>query len=123
MKIFPKRWSPTKLILPAIFAVAIVIIYFTYFAQTDEIGSFSKYSTGSEINQAINVAIVKSKDFERDGSGNVISFYARDKDNVEVKVTSHEPIPAEILNAEVVEVLGHMHESSITAAKISIISN
>ena len=111
----------SKLILPIIFIVVILIMYFTYFAKTSEIGSFSKFSPGSEINQSINVAIVKSKEFERDASGNIISFYARDKDNVEVKVTSHEPIPAEIANAEVVELLGHMHENSITAAKITII--
>src|SRR3989304_467568 len=100
----------SKLILPAIFIVVITIMYFTYFALTDEIGSFGKFSPGSEINQEINVAIVKSKGFERDANGNITSFYASDKNNVEVKVTSHEPIPAEIVNAEIVELLGNMHE-------------
>ncbi|MFA5804546.1 MAG: hypothetical protein WC879_07865 [Melioribacteraceae bacterium] len=111
----------SKLILPAIFIVVIAIMYFTYFASTDEIGSFTKFSPGSEINQEINVAIVKSKGFERDANGNITSFYASDKNNVEVKVTSHEPIPAEIVNAEVVELLGHMHENSLVASRISII--
>ena len=111
----------SKLILPGIFIVVIAIMYFTYFSSTDELGSFSKYSPGSEINQEINVAIVKSKGFERDASGNITSFYARDKDNVEAQITSHEPIPAEITNAEVVEVLGHMHENSLVASNISIL--
>ncbi|HMN50032.1 MAG TPA: hypothetical protein PKD67_12880 [Ignavibacteriaceae bacterium] len=111
----------SKLILPAIFIVVIAIMYFTYFASTDEIGSFSKYSPGSEINQEISVAIVKSKGFERDANGNITSFYASDKNNVEVKITSHEPIPSEIANAEVVEVLGHMHENSLVASNISVI--
>lgn len=111
----------SRLIFPAIVITALAIIYFTYFASTDEIGSFNKFSPGSEINQEINVAIVKSKDFERDENGSIISFYVRDKNNVEVKVTSHEPIPAEILNAEIVQLLGHMHENSITTSKITII--
>ncbi|MBU0560449.1 MAG: hypothetical protein KKG93_12870 [Bacteroidetes bacterium] len=111
----------SKLILPAIFIVIIAIMYFTYFASTDEIGSFTKFSPGSEINQEINVAIVKAKGFERDANGYIISFFASDKNNVEVKVTSHEPIQAEIGNTEIVEVLGHMHENGLVASKISIV--
>ncbi len=111
----------SKLILPAIFIVVSVIMYFTYFAPTKELGSFSKFSPGSEINQQINVAVVKTKGFERDASGGITSFYARDKDNVELIITLHEPAPAEIANAEVVEVNGHMHGNSITASKVTII--
>ncbi|MDO8549372.1 MAG: hypothetical protein Q7S39_04350 [Ignavibacteria bacterium] len=111
----------SKLIFPAILAAVLVLIYYTYFAPTKELGSFSKFSAGSEINQQINVSVVKSRGIERDKSGNIISFYAKDKNNIELKVTLHEPAPAEILNAEVVELLGHMHENSITASKVSII--
>jgi hypothetical protein len=96
-------------------------MYFTYFAETGEIGSFNKFSKGSEINQSIIVEIVKSKGFGRDARGNIISFYARDKNSVEVKVTAHDPIQPEIVSAEVIEVLGHMHENTLTAAKIEII--
>ncbi|MBU2444342.1 MAG: hypothetical protein KJ666_02050 [Bacteroidetes bacterium] len=111
----------SRLILPAIFVVVIAVMYFTYFASTGELGSFSKFSPGSEINQEINVAIVKAKGFERDANGYIISFFARDINNVEVKVTSHESIPAEIANAEVVELLGHMHENSLIALRVTII--
>lgn len=111
----------SKLILPAIFIVVIAIMYFTYFAKTDEVGSFDKFSPGSEINQEINVFVVKAKGFQRDANGNITSFYAADKNNVQIQVTSHEPIMPEIANAEVVEILGHMHENSLTASKISII--
>lgn len=96
-------------------------MYFTYFAKTDEVGSFDKFSAGSEINQGINVFVVKSKGFERDANGNIISFFAADKNNVEIKVTSHEPIPPEIADAEVVELLGHMHGENFTAANITIL--
>ena len=114
-----KRLS--KLIFPAILVAVIALIYFTYFAPSKELGSFSKFNPGSEINQEINVAIVKSKGFEKDATGNITSFYAKDKNGVEAQVSSHEPIPAEIVNAEVVELLGHMHENSLVASKISII--
>ncbi|MCL5027405.1 MAG: hypothetical protein M1480_00125 [Bacteroidetes bacterium] len=111
----------SKLILPTIFIVVIAIMYFTYFAKTDEVGSLDKFSPGSEINQEINLLVVKSKGFERDANGSITSFYAADKNNVEVQVTSHEPISPEIANAEVVELLGHMHGNSLVAAKITII--
>ena len=111
----------SKLILPVIFIVVIAIMYFTYFARTDEVGSLDKFSPGSEINQEINLFVVKSKGFERDAYGSISSFYARDKNNVEVQVTSHEPISPEVANAEVVELLGHMHGNSLVASKITII--
>lgn len=111
----------SRLILPAIFIVVIAIMFFTYFATSGELGSFSKYKPGSEINQEIIVAIVKDKGFKRDANGNINSFFARDINNVEVKVTSHKSIPAEIVNSEVVKVLGHMHGNGLVASKISIV--
>ena len=111
----------SKLIFPLILAGVLAVIYFTYFAPTKELGSFSKFSSGAEINQNINVAVVKSKAYERDQSGGIISFYAKDKNNVEVKITLHEPAPEEIVNAEVVELMGHMHGGNFTAAGVSII--
>lgn len=111
----------SKLILPLIVIVVIAFFYFTYFAPTTQLGSFDKFSSGAEINQRINVRIVKSMSLEKDANGNIISFYAVDKNNVEVKVTSHEPVLPEIADADVVELLGHMHENGFTAAKISIL--
>lgn len=111
----------SKFILPIILAVILALIYFIYFAPTKELGSFSKFGGGSEINQKINVSVVQSKGFERDANGNIISFYARDKNNVEVNVELHEPAPEEIVNAEVIELIGHMHGSNFTAANVSFL--
>lgn len=111
----------SKLILPVILIVVIVIFYLTYFAPTKQLGSLDKFNSGAEINQRINVQIDKSTAFGKDANGNIISFYALDKNNVKVQVTSHEPILAEIANAEVVELLGHMHENGFTAARITIV--
>jgi cytochrome c-type biogenesis protein CcmE len=111
----------SRLILPIIMVVLIALIYYMYFAPTIELGSFSKFDNGSEINQKINVALVKSKSFERDANGYIISFYALDKNNIEVRVSLHEPAPKEIASAIVVELLGHMHNKNITASKITIV--
>ncbi|MBI5476155.1 MAG: hypothetical protein HY964_05390, partial [Ignavibacteriales bacterium] len=78
-KLFTKGWIPTKLIFPAVLVAVIAVIYFTYFAPSDKLGSFSKFNPGSEVNQQVNAAVVKEKGFERDANGNIISFFARDK--------------------------------------------
>jgi len=110
----------SKLILPAIIAIIIAIIYFTYFAPSNELGSFNIFTPGSEINQRINVRVVKSQGFERDDKGNIISFFAADKNDIVVRVTAHEPILPEIANAEVIELLGHMHGNSITTSVFKV---
>ena len=51
----------SKLVFPAIIISAIGLIYYTYFAPTKELGSFSNFGGSSEINQKIHVAVVKSK--------------------------------------------------------------
>ncbi len=111
----------SKLILPIISAAVLALIYYIYFAPTKELGSFSKFGGGSEINQKINVGVVQSKGFERDANGNIISFYAMDKNDVEVKVTFHEPAAEEIVNTKVIELMGHLHGNSFVASKVSII--
>ena len=111
----------SKLFLPAIVIAVVLIIYFLYFAPSAELGLFSKFSSGSEINQRINVGIVKDEKIEKDKDGEILSFYARDKNNVVVPVSFHEPVSKEILNAEIVELLGHMHDNSFTASKVTVI--
>mgnify|MGYP000883790063 CR=1 FL=1 len=44
-----------------------------------------------------------------------------DINNLEIKITLHEPAPEEIVNAEVVELMGHMHGGNFTAASITIL--
>ena len=111
----------SKLIFPGIVVAVFAIIYCAYFAPAKEVGSFSKFSSRSEINRNINARVDKSMGFGRDANGSITSFYTLDKDNVSAQVTSHEPISPEIANAEVVELLGHMHDDNFTAVKITII--
>lgn len=111
----------SKLVLPLISATVLVVIYYIYFAPSKELDSFSKFGGGSEINQQINVSVVKEGGFERDGNGKIVSFYARDINNLEIKITLHEPAPEEIINAEIVELMGHMHGGNFTAAGVTIL--
>lgn len=111
----------SQLVLPITFIVVIAVIYFFYFSPTEELGSFKKFGGGSEINQQINVRVVKENGFERNAEGRIISFYAKDKDNLSIKITLHEPVTDDIVDAEVVELMGHMHGKDFTAAKVTII--
>jgi len=111
----------SKFVLPVIIISVIGLIYCSYFAPTTELGSFSKFGGGSEINQQINVSVVKENGFERDANGGIISFYVKDKNNLEIKITLHEPAPDEIVNAEVVELMGHMHGNSFVASGVNVL--
>ena len=111
----------SKLFLPAIVLLVIGIIYVTYFAPTTELGSFSNFSPGSEINQEINVLIVKDKKTGRTNGGKITSFFAKDKNNKIVEVFLNEPANPSILDAEIVELMGHMHGNTFTARRISVI--
>jgi hypothetical protein len=114
--------KPVSRIIIAVIILAVVgSIYYSFIKTTDELGSFSKFSTNSEINQNINVAVVKSKGIERDGSGRITSFYASDRDDVEVKITLHDPAPPEIVEAEVIELIGHLHVDAFVAAHVTIV--
>lgn len=110
-----------KLLLSIFFLLAIYAIYIL--TSEKEIGSFDKIRSGGEINQNIKVLVVGSKGFKRDRSSNIISFYARDKNGAESKVTLPEPAPEEIINAEVVELFGHMHDDNFIALRVSIIKS
>lgn len=109
-----------KLLLPVLLIFVIVAIYHSYFAPTTELGDLSKFGS-SEINQRVNVLIVKESGFGRTASGDIISFKAKDKNNITVNVSLGEPAPPEIVNAEIVELFGHMHGDKFSAVSVKII--
>lgn len=111
----------SKLILPLLLVAVLLVIYFIYFAPKKELGSFSNFGGGSEINQQINVMVVKENGFERNADGRIISFYAMDKNKLTIKITLHEPVTDDIVDAEVVELMGHMHGGNFTAASVSVL--
>ncbi len=113
--------SFSKFILPILIITVFGLVYYTYFKPSDELGHFSRFDSGTEISQEINVAVVKSKGFERDARGGIISFYAKDKDNVEMKIKMHEAVSDDIINAEVIELMGHLHETTFVSSRATVI--
>jgi len=111
----------SKLFLPAMILVVILIIYFSYFAPSAELGLFSKFSNGSEINQTINVLIIKESGIGKNANGDIVSFKAKDKNGVIANINLHEPGPEGLGNAKIVELLGHMHDNNFSASRITVI--
>lgn len=111
--------SLQKLILPSLVILLLGIIYLGYFAPSEELGDFSRFGE-SEVNQRINVKIIKETGFKKNATDGIISFMAKDKNNVTVKVMVNE-YQNGIENAEIVELLGHMHGNQFNSVKIDII--
>ncbi len=111
----------SRLIIALVSLTVVGSVYYSFIKTTDELGAFSKFSTNSEINQDINVAVVKSKEIKRDGEGRITSFYGSDKDDVVVKITLHDPAPPEIADAAVLELVGHLHADGFVASHVTVI--
>ncbi|MCB0283013.1 MAG: hypothetical protein H6627_00160 [Calditrichae bacterium] len=109
----------TKVAVPTIILLAIYMIY--HLTPGEGLGSFEKYKSSGEINQAINVAVVTSRGFGRDQNNKIVSFVARDKDGVESRVSLNNPAPEAISAAQVVELFGHMHGPDFVAARVTIV--
>lgn len=112
--------SLQKFLLPLLIIILLAAVYFSYLAPTTKLGDFSKFGD-SEINQRINVLIVKESGFGRTAGGEIISFKAKDKNGVIVNVALREPAPEDIMNSEIIELLGHLHGREFNAASIKII--
>ncbi len=108
----------TKIMIPVVL-LFLVYMYFA-FSPSDDIGSFDKIRSAGEINQPVNVYVVQTKGFNRDANNNIISFYVRDKYDEEAVVNLSEPAPPEIVNADVIELLGHMHGSTFIAKSAEV---
>jgi len=109
----------SKIAIPIflIFAVYIFIVL----KPSNEIGSLETMRYSGEINQSMLLTVNKAKGFDRDATGNLIGFYVKDKNGSEAKIQPNKDLPSGILEAQVVEVLGHMHGETIVAAQISIV--
>lgn len=109
----------TKILIPVVVVFAAYAIYIL--KPTDEIGSFDTVRAGGEINQVINVLVNPSKGFDQNSAGMVTAFYATDKNNQDALISLKEAIPAEIKQAKVIEVFGHMHGNTYIANRVTIL--
>ena len=111
--------SQAKLILPII--LLFVVFATLLFLPSNEIGSFSSVRASGEINQNVKVLVDSEKGFERNQNGRIMSFHARDKSNALAKVNLEEPAPEALMDAQVVELFGHMHGTNFVGKKVTIV--
>ncbi len=109
----------TKIILAAL---AVFILYVLYvMSPSDELASFEKLRTAGEINQNVKVKVLHAKGYNQDARGNILGFLAADRNGEEATVQLQEPAPAGFQNADIVEILGHMHGSNFVAKRATIV--
>ncbi len=107
-----------KLILPFLFLIVIYFIYSIYFAPNDELGLFSNFDTNNNANKEIKVVINEKKNIENDVPAGASTFYALDKNGIEVLVNG--PIlPPDINISDPVILKGHLHQDHFHSVEIS----
>jgi cytochrome c-type biogenesis protein CcmE len=96
-----------KLILPTLVVLILAILYFSYFAPSDELGSFAKLDSNSNASVPVIVKMVKEKGAQRTQDGSYI-FYVLDRDNKEMMITGLKDLPPGMDDAKTMVITGHM---------------
>lgn len=96
-----------KLILPALVIFILGILYFTYFAPSDELGSFARLDSNSNASVPIIVKLVKEKGVQRTQDGSYV-FYVIDKENKEVLINGLKDLPPGMNDSKSMVLTGHL---------------
>lgn len=99
--------TQAKIFIPLVLAFC-AYAFFNLFVKK-EIGEFETIRLSGEINQSTYLYIAANRGFQRDAQNRITSFFATDRNGETAQVDLEEPAPAEMANALVVEVFGHMH--------------
>jgi cytochrome c-type biogenesis protein CcmE len=108
-----------KIAIPSIIIFGIYL--FSILMTQSEIGSFDSVRAAGEINQNVKVIVVKEKGFNRDNTNNIVSFIAKDRDDQEAIISLRKPAPANLSEAEVIELFGHMHQNNFIAVDVTVV--
>ena len=109
-----------KLILPGLIVFILAILYFLYFAPSDDLGSFARMDTNSNASVPIVVKLVKEKGVQRTKEGTYI-FYVVDIQNKEVLINGLEKLPPGISDSKSMVLTGHLSsETSFHAHGIEL---
>lgn len=95
------------------------ILYFSYFAPTDELGKFSKYDSNSNASMPIIVKLVKDRGITRNSDG-TYSFYVIDGENKVVRVNGPEFLPPGMNDAKSIVLMGHLSGDGFHAHEIEL---
>ena len=96
-----------KLILPGLVIFIAAILYFSYFAPSDDLGSFSKFDSNNNASMPIIVKLVKEKGVQRSPDG-TYTFYVLDIDNREMLVTGLSDLPPGMNDTKSMVITGHL---------------
>jgi cytochrome c-type biogenesis protein CcmE len=109
-----------KMILPALLAAAILIIYFIYFAPSEGAGLYSNFDTNNNANKEIRVYFVKENGIQSDPMNQTATFYAADGAGVQNLVQAPFPLPQGMEEAEFIIMTGHLHDNHFHAVDIKL---
>jgi len=96
-----------KLVIPILVIFIFALLYFSYFAPSDELGSFSRMDSNSNAAVPIIVKLVKEKGIQRAEDGSYI-FYVVDNDNKEVLVNGLNNLPPGMNDSKSMVLTGHL---------------
>lgn len=96
-----------KFLLPALVLIILGLLYYFYFAPSDELGRFSRLDSNSNASVPIVVKLVKEKGVQRVQDGSYI-FYVTDADNKEMLITGLKDLPPGMNDSKTMVLTGHL---------------
>ncbi len=109
-----------KIILPLLIVIVISVIYFMYFDQKGELGSFTNFDTNNSANKVIVVKIEIEKGIQTDPVNGSAAFYVSDKNGTIQLVQAALPLPEGFENSETIKLNGHLHTDHFHAGEVTI---
>ncbi len=107
-----------KFILPGLVVVIVALLYFFYFAPSDELGSFANFDKDSNASIPIVVKYVSEKGIQRDSEGTV--FYVVDKTGKEYLVSGPAQLPVGFEVSKAIEIMGHFGGTGFHAHGVKV---
>jgi hypothetical protein len=98
--------SLQKLILPALIIVVLILVYFVYFAPSEELGSFRDFDPNNNAVKDIKVLLVSDRGINRTSEGGA-TFFASDKHKTVTQINA-DKVSGDIESAEILILRGHL---------------
>jgi hypothetical protein len=107
-----------KFILPGLVVVIVALLYFFYFAPTDELGSFANFDRDSNASIPIVVKYVAEKGVQINPEGSV--FYVVDRTGKEYLVNGPAELPVGFKVSNAIEIMGHFGGTGFHAHGVKV---
>lgn len=107
-----------KLILPVLVLFVVYLVYTTYFAPKQGLGSFRDFSTNNTASKRIRVQVIHERGFNIDPAGKGASFFAKDRSGIEMRISAVNGLPDGIDTVKTVILNGHLHQNNFEASEV-----